>query len=88
MATQESLDRARKWGVNRLPALATFEIESLADEFDAAGNEALEKLASFVETHYCIIDAERGYPHYKTFAREKHPAEPLAAAIRAMKEQP
>lgn len=48
-------------------------------------NEVIEEVAQFVETHYCVIDAQLGYPHYKTFERPKHPAEPLAAAIRGMK---
>jgi len=46
---------------------------------------AIEEVAVFVETHYCIIDPVKGYPHYITEARAKHPCEPLACAIRNLK---
>lgn len=52
---------------------------------DQERNEVIEEIARFVETHYCVIDVQLWYPHYKTFERTKHPAEPLAAAIRGMK---
>jgi hypothetical protein len=48
-------------------------------------NATLEEVAAFVETHYCIIDSsEPG--GYKTCERTKHPNEPLARAIRGLKE--
>ena len=53
----------------------------------AIRNETIEEVARFIETHYCVMGAERP-GEYKTYERGKHPCEPLAKAIRGLKAQP
>ena len=59
-------------------------LEGFAKSVRAA---TIEEIASFVETHYCVMVPPYG-PNcaYKVEARPKHPREPLAMAIRGLKE--
>lgn len=48
---------------------------------------AIQEVAEFVETHYCVMDPQRP-GKYITEQRMKHPCEPLAMAIRDLAERP
>jgi hypothetical protein len=58
--------------------------EIIEAAIQAAVLEEQEAIATFVETHYCVMDPVRA-GRYITEERPKHPCEPLAAAIRARK---
>jgi len=65
--------------------LSARDVAQIKATYNAIRSAAIEEVAQFVETHYCVIDWDRGPQHYKVESRTKHPLEPLAMAIRGLK---
>ena len=85
-------ERAREWLIewNNKQALHPSQdkciasLTALLTEVQAeAWLAAIDEIARFAETHYCIID-ENSLGGYKVCERTKHPNEPFAKAIRGM----
>ena len=58
--------------------------EALVSFAASIRNATIEEIATFAETHYCIMDADEP-SGYKICERKKHPNEPFARAIRGLK---